>query len=165
MASTAARPPISSTGPANTNSMPPAASDATCDGVDNDCNGETDEDYVPTATTCGVGTCAAAGTLVCEDGSTRDTCVPGTPASDDASCDGLDNDCNGEADEDYVAPTTTCGVGACEVTVPMCMEGEAVACEPGAPGEEGMLQLGTCMNGVDDDCDGAVDALDVDCVP
>jgi cysteine-rich repeat protein len=59
----------------------------------------------------------------------------------------------------------TCGVGACEVTVPMCMEGEAVICEPGAPDDEGMLHLGTCMNGVDDDCDGAVDAVDPDCVP
>lgn len=59
----------------------------------------------------------------------------------------------------------TCGVGSCEVTVAMCMEGEAVVCEPGAPGAESLLDGDSCANGVDDDCDGGVDVADVDCIP
>jgi hypothetical protein len=39
----------------------PAANDTSCNGVDNDCNGQVDEDYVPVATNCGAGACAATG--------------------------------------------------------------------------------------------------------
>jgi cysteine-rich repeat protein len=58
----------------------------------------------------------------------------------------------------------SCGVGACQVSVAMCMDGEPVLCEPGAPGEESFL-AGTCGNGADDDCDGSTDAADLDCMP
>jgi hypothetical protein len=132
----------------------PAASDATCDGVDDDCNGGTDEDYVATATSCGVGACAAAGLLTCVDGGTEDTCAPGTPAAADAVCDGVDEDCNGETDEDYVVAPTTCGVGACASTgVATCVGGAVEdSCAPGA----GTASDVTC-DGVDDNCDGATD--------
>jgi cysteine-rich repeat protein len=58
----------------------------------------------------------------------------------------------------------SCGVGACQVTVSMCMDGGAVLCEPGAPGVESTLD-GSCSNGIDDDCDGLTDAADPDCIP
>lgn len=58
----------------------------------------------------------------------------------------------------------SCGVGACEVTVPMCADGETLICEPGSPGEESFLAGDSCSNGVDDDCDGAVDVDDLGCV-
>lgn len=74
-----------------------APNDTTCDDKDNDCNGETDEDYIPTPTSCGVGACIADGLLTCVGGKTVDTCEPGAPAPE--LCDGIDNNCAGGVDE------------------------------------------------------------------
>ncbi len=74
-----------------------AAADATCDGVDDDCDGVADEDYVSEATACGVGECVSAGMRSCESGSVVDNCSPGIPS--DEVCDGLDNDCDGSVDD------------------------------------------------------------------
>jgi cysteine-rich repeat protein len=62
-----------------------------------------------------------------------------------------------------LAGTQTCGVGPCENTVAMCMDGEALACEPLEPpvaNETGPF----CANGIDDDCDGAADLADPLCL-
>ena len=91
----------------------PAADDATCDGIDDDCDGAADEDYAPEATTCGVGACGAAGVTSCVGGNVQDSCTAGAPAADHATCDGIDDDCDGAAEEDYAPEATTCGVGAC----------------------------------------------------
>ena len=74
--------------------------DATCDGVDDDCDGSIDEDFVPYATTCGVGACASTGTATCAGGTIHDSCMPGTPAASDTTCNGIDDDCDGQIDED-----------------------------------------------------------------
>ena len=132
----------------------PAASDATCDGIDNDCSGAVDEDYVATPTACGVGACAATGTTSCVSGAVLDSCAPGTPAASDATCDGIDDDCSGAVDEDYVATPTACGVGACAATgTTSCVSGAVLdSCAPGTPAASDA----TC-DGIDDDCSGAVD--------
>ena len=93
---------------------PPARSDTTCDGRDDDCSGQADEDFVPYADSCGVGACESTGTVTCENGSTTSDCRPGEPAASDATCDGVDDDCNGVADEDYDNSETDCSVGSCE---------------------------------------------------
>jgi uncharacterized protein (TIGR03382 family) len=72
--------------------------DELCDGVDNDCDGQIDEDLVrDCSTSCGAGT---------------ETCSAGTwgecsaPASTPETCDGEDNDCNGQVDDgDACGPT------------------------------------------------------------
>ncbi len=73
----------------------------------------------------------------------------------DDNCNGVDDDCDGALDEDYVGPTTTCGFGACSVTVNVaCVGGvvTAVACVPLQPASSE-----TCGDGIDDDCDGTID--------
>ena len=68
-----------------------------CDGADNDCDGETDEGHLPSD--CLLenewGTCQ--GTLTCEAG---EPVCQGTPAAEE-DCNGLDDDCDGEVDEDF----------------------------------------------------------------
>jgi hypothetical protein len=53
---------------------------------------------------CGVGACQRAMDR-CLDGELQ-TCIPGLPAADDASCNGVDDDCDGLVDEDVSAPTS-----------------------------------------------------------
>ncbi len=139
-----------------TPSDPLGVDDATCDGVDDDCDGMVDEEYVDVVTGCGVGACAATGDALCVDGGIVDTCTPGDPLSvDDATCDGVDDDCDGMVDEDYVIVVTGCGVGACAATGDaLCVDGGIVdTCSPGSPLSKDDV---TC-DGVDDNCNGAID--------
>jgi hypothetical protein len=67
------------------------------------------------------------------------------------TCNGVDDDCDGATDEGL--GTTTCGEGACRVTVQNCVNGSPQTCIPDPPGLE------SC-NGADDDCDGETDEGD-----
>ncbi|MCB9526413.1 MAG: hypothetical protein H6702_23960 [Myxococcales bacterium] len=128
----------------------PAADDVTCDGVDDDCDGQVDEGYV--GQSCGVGRCASeAMASTCVEGLVIE-CVPAAPLAHDATCDGVDDDCDGVADEDFVAEE--CGRGACRRRS-VCVDGMALACEASEPARE-------ICNGVDDDCDGRVDEVVAD---
>ncbi len=79
------------------------------------------------------------------------TCTPGTPGTE--VCNGLDDDCDGQTDEDL--GSTTCGVGACRRTVANCAGGTPQSCVPGSPGPE-------VCNGIDDNCNGFVDEGSLD---
>ncbi|MDP6946599.1 MAG: hypothetical protein QF464_20790, partial [Myxococcota bacterium] len=78
--------------------LPTGDADTTCDGVDDDCDGATDEDYAVSDTTCGVGACASTGSLTCVAGAESDSCVMGEAAASDTTCDGVDDDCDGATD-------------------------------------------------------------------
>jgi len=83
--------------------MPPAPADLTCNGVDDDCDGEVDEDYAP-VTSCGVGICQVTAIPSSCAGGVETACVPGAPLGADVTCDGVDDDCDGAADEDAIPP-------------------------------------------------------------
>jgi len=115
-----------------------------CDGVDNDCDGEVDEELG--STTCGWGLCEHAAPL-CADGEPQE-CDPYQGATGE-ECDLLDNDCDGMVDEDL--GTTTCGVGACLHWVDNCAEGELQVCDPMEGASEEVCDA------VDNDCNGETD--------
>lgn len=77
--------------------------------------------------------------------------VPGcdSPAIDDRTCDGVDDDCDGLVDEDY-AVISSCGIGECLATSEpsSCIGGVEIPCIPGAPVDE------VPGDGLDQDCDG-----------
>lgn len=85
---------------------PLSDTDATCDGVDDDCDGQADEDYVPVAS-CGLGYCQTTSTPSSCNGGVETQCTPGVRLSDnDATLDGVDDDCDGQVDEDACVTRT-----------------------------------------------------------
>jgi hypothetical protein len=106
----------------------PAHAESECNGVDDDCDGLTDEDWT-TIDGCGEGICRRSS--ICHGGTI--TCRPRLPpAATDETCDGLDDDCDGLTDEDCAAADADadgdagpeCGNGTregteeCDTTVP-----------------------------------------------
>src|SRR6185436_10354702 len=90
----------------------PGAPDVICNGVDDNCTGGADEGYVPHTTQCGVGYCSRTVSTSCTGGVVNNPpCVPGSPLSPtDATCDNVDDNCNGQVDENFAS--TPAGWGA-----------------------------------------------------
>ncbi|MDB4987980.1 MAG: symbB, partial [Myxococcaceae bacterium] len=133
-----------------------AANDMTCGG-DDDCDGMLDEDFKPFTSTCGSGVCMSSGTVTCSSGVSHDSCAPTAPTmSMDTTCNGLDEDCSGTADEDYVTVVSSCGFGVCkQAGAVSCAAGKTRdSCVVGRPTSD---HDGPPANGLDDDCDGLVD--------
>ena len=140
----------------------------TCDGADQDCNGVTD-DRAGDACECidgeerpcgsDLGECAV-GAESCVDGHFG-ACIGATePATE--TCDGRDNDCNGQPDDragdlcecvDGVSEACGSEVGACQPGTRACTDGHFEACV-GALGP-----VDETWDRLDNDCNGEVDDL------
>ncbi|MBI2378329.1 MAG: hypothetical protein HYV07_30295 [Deltaproteobacteria bacterium] len=121
-----------------------------CDGQDNDCNDVVDD--VP-ATACGTGLngICAEGSRKCVGGSEQ--CQGVQPGTVTEICDGLDNDCNGPADDGIPGIGESCETGLpgqCANGRRVCNGAQGTSCVPAEVSEE------TC-DGQDNDCSGTAD--------
>ncbi|HUU03593.1 MAG TPA: MopE-related protein [Myxococcota bacterium] len=136
---------------------PGPSADETCDGIDNDCDGLTDEDFPDVGGPCtvGLGECERQGVYVCgSHGGMVCNVSPGLPEID--RCDGLDNDCDGSVDENFPLLGLPCnvGLGECQVSGTYVCSTDHLnhVCDI-TPGQ-GSSEL--CDN-LDNDCDGMTD--------
>ncbi len=130
--------------------------EVTCDALDNDCDGRTDEGFEGLGELC--------------DGADADLCIGGVQvcaadrrgvrcADDDASitevCDGADNDCDGATDEGFDLTTDPENCGECASS---CQRANASArCEGG------QCLLTTCLPGTYDANANAIDGCEYTC--
>lgn len=151
---------VLATATADVSILPIVGSDA-CNGIDDDCDGATDEDFfgvetrcVVVGSPCPVGTCLGEGRTLCfgADGvedTCRDNAISG--AKLDSTCDAVDDDGDGRTDEDYL--------GTFDLACPPCQRPTATRCEQGTivgsrcvPTDEGAI------------CDGGPCALTATCI-
>ncbi|MBN2497050.1 MAG: putative metal-binding motif-containing protein [Deltaproteobacteria bacterium] len=129
-----------------------------CDGLDNDCDDETDEDFPLLGAACD-----GADSDECENGTT--TCMPdgsGVECVNESVtdipelCNGEDDDCDGETDEDFPQLGTACdGADSDECTngTYTCMaDGSGVECV-----NESVTDIQEVCDGADNDCNGTAD--------
>ena len=146
------------------NAIPGTPQTESCNGLDDDCDGDVDEGF-RVGEDCNngkKGICYQKGTYQCRlDGKTT-ICLTPIIIPQTESCNGKDDDCDGQTDEDFpIGKTCTVGLGICQSTgTYKCQkDNSGVFCDAKAGGS----QTETC-NGKDDDCDGLVDeALQQDC--
>lgn len=121
---------------------PGIPTEETCNGLDDDCDGEIDENLGTIS--CGTGVCTNQ-VSACVNG-TPQTCAPLGGIAE--VCNGKDDDCDGLVDEGL--GIILCGTGVCQRSAEACIQGKAGRCIPGQP-------LTEMCNAIDDDCDGDVD--------
>jgi hypothetical protein len=164
-----------------------------CDGVDNDCDGGTDETFDKQSDTANCGSCgyvcanhAGTSTVVdsCQNGVCVFACAAGyhdlngdvsvgdggdgceyacnVSSGGVESCDGADNDCDGQTDEDssgapltrqcYTGASGTEGVGPCQGGTEIC---DGAGGWSDCQGE--VTPQSELCDGADNDCDGSAD--------
>ncbi len=140
----------------------------TCNFIDDNCNGETDENLTVTDSDCKLtGVCTADKVAAsCKIGqwNCEYSAVPNYEDVSETTCDGKDNDCDGLTDESFVygsaklAVGAPCdGIGACGAGVVVCAaNAKGVACSTDPDGGQSQATTEVCDD-LDNDCDGQVD--------
>jgi hypothetical protein len=162
----------------NDDSIFPGA-DEYCDEADNDCDGEVDEDAIDADTLYGdededgygdptqpVTSCEFPFGYVGDDSDCDDSDAAVHPGADE-SCNGIDDDCDGEVDEEdavdaatWYADVDSDGYGDMASTTAACGQpsgfvGNDFDCDDGDAAVS--PDADEICNGMDDDCDGTVD--------
>ncbi len=129
-----------------------------CNGKDDDCDGQIDEDFPTLGQPCNEQSCQGAGQLVCNAAGTDVECTVTATGPSPEVCDGRDNDCDGLVDEppgpgEPAMPGVgvVCGsnVGECKTGTSVCTGGKIV-CNSVGPTPE-------ICDGKDNDCNGSID--------
>jgi hypothetical protein len=129
-----------------------------CNGKDDDCDGQIDEDFPTLGQPCNQQSCQGAGQFVCNAAGTDVECTVTATGPSPEVCDGRDNDCDGLVDEppgpgepDMLGVGVVCGsdVGECKTGVSTCAGGKIV-CNSVGPTPE-------ICDGKDNDCNGSID--------
>ncbi|MAD60042.1 MAG: hypothetical protein CMH49_00830 [Myxococcales bacterium] len=144
------------------NVVPGEESAEICDGLDNDCDGSTDEGFSQLGEVCevGQGLCRRVGVNRCSDVGETVVCSVSAAQPDLEICDGLDNDCDGQIDNGFNGLNEICvvGVGFCQQAgfVSCTADGASVACDVSELEASQNAQAELCDR-VDNDCDNKVD--------
>lgn len=150
----------------------------TCNGIDDDCDGVIDESDNPNSplicadgSICMNGQCGTP--CACPPNMTCDQfgmCIPVCDQPGPETCNGVDDDCDGQVDEETPGAVLCPNGGAC--VNGQCNGGVGIACMADAdcppnficdPATAQCTPIGGCVpapelcNGIDDDCDGVID--------
>ena len=132
-----------------------------CDGLDNDCDGIVDNGIEAPLAAEQRGICAGLTQVCDETGGWVEPDYTSLPNYEEIelTCDGLDNDCDGEIDEGLSAPDADLTLGVCLGATKVC-DGEAGWVEPdyGTYSDDYQIEEMWCDN-LDNDCDGETDEL------
>ena len=128
-----------------------------CDGTDNDCDYQIDEDLSRECSENNYGICAV-GSESCTAGSWT-----GCPTAETETCNNMDDDCDNSVDEELTRDCSENYLGECAIGTETCSAGQYSGCR--TPVEEDTI--GSC-DGKDNDCDGETDETkntdaDTDC--
>ncbi len=129
-----------------------------CNGIDDDCDGYTDENF-NIGKTCwaGYAACIKSGKYICNgENASKCDATPDMSKATTEVCNGIDDDCDGKVDEDFPNLGVSCNVGK-----GVCKGSGKYVCDSATGGVKcnaveltGNKTVEICGNNIDEDCDG-----------